>query len=92
MSNGLRIANGVFSIGANGFSTAYRYLRQVANPADKALTMVQGPSIVFRVKVLGSAAQQFIAWRYECGALTFSGGYNATHPSPGFAVDKDVGF
>ncbi len=90
--NGLRIANGALSLGANGFSTAYRYLRQVTSPADKVMTMVEGPSVAFQVAILGSSARQYIGWRYECGSLTFTGAFNGTAPASGFAIDKDVGY
>lgn len=79
-------------MGANGFSTAYRYLRQVASSADKVMTMVQGSSIAVQVENSSSGTYQYVSWRFECGALTFVGQGSASVPAAGFAVDRDVGF
>jgi hypothetical protein len=88
MTAGLLFTGSTFSMGANGFSTANRYPRQVANPADTMLTMVEGPSMA--IVVIGSGSSQAYGWRFECGDLTFTGS-SSTVPSAGFAVDKPVG-
>jgi hypothetical protein len=87
---GMSFRNNVFSMGANGFSTANRYPRQVALPADAVLTMVQGPSFAFNASLSGSVGVS-ISWRFECGALTFSSENFAPVPPAGFAVDKPIG-
>ena len=77
-------------IGANGFSTENRYVRQVADPLDAVMTMVEGPSIAINTGVSGSNG--YFAWRFECGALTMAGGSNGvvTAPAAGFAVDRVI--
>ena len=86
----LSFANNVFSMGSNGFSTANRYPRQVVNPADTVLTMVQGPSFSFNVLLSGSTSVG-ISWRFECGSLTFFSNGGTTVPSAGFAADRSIG-
>lgn len=90
MSTGMSFRNNVFSMGVNGFSTANRYPRQVANAGDTVLTMVQGPSFSFNVLLSGSTSVG-ISWRFECGALTFFSNGGTTIPSAGFAVDRPMG-
>lgn len=89
MTAGLSFRNNVFSMGANGFSTANRYPRQVANAADTVLTMVQGPSFAFNA-TLESTTNARISWRFECGALTYFYENVAPVPAVGFAVDKPI--
>jgi hypothetical protein len=82
--------NNVFAMGGNGFSTANRYPRQVANSADAVLTMVQGRSISVNAAIAGTNGAN-ISWRFECGALTFFSDGGTTVPAAGFATDKPVG-
>jgi hypothetical protein len=81
---GLR--NNVFSMG-DSFTTANRYPRQVANPIDTVMTMVEGPSIAITAAQQGKNGMD-IRWRYECGSLTF------TNAAPGqlvnFAIDRPI--
>lgn len=81
----------VFSMGANGFSTVNRYPRQVANPGDTVLTMVEGPTILINAAISGTNGAR-IAWRFECGALTAVGPNDPVAlPSAGFAIDRPIG-
>lgn len=81
----------VFSMGANGFSTVNRYPRQVANPGDTVLTMVEGPTILINAAISGTNGAR-IAWRFECGALTATGPRDGvTTPAAGFAIDRPIG-
>jgi|JI10StandDraft_1071094.scaffolds.fasta_scaffold2570867_2 hypothetical protein len=82
--------NNVFAMGGNGFSTANRYPRQVANSADAVLTMVEGRSISVNAAIAGTNGAN-ISWRFECGALTFFSNGGTTVPAAGFATDKEVG-
>jgi len=86
------IRNNNFSMGANGFSTANRYPRQVVNPFDTVLTMVEGGSIAINAAASGTNGAR-ITWRFECGALTASSGPNdpVALPSEGFAIDRPLG-
>lgn len=82
---GLR--NNVFSMG-NQFTTANSYPRQVANPLDTVMTMVEGASVAFVVAGTGSVTR-VIGWRFECGALTFANA--SSPPATGFAIDRPIG-
>ncbi len=90
MTAGLSFANNAFSMGANGFTTANRYPRQVVNANDTVLTMVQGPSIGINAATNGTNGA-YIGWRYECGALTFFSSNGIAAPAVGFAIDKPLG-
>ena len=79
----------VFSMG-DQFTTANSYPRQVANPADTVMTMVQGASIAINAAASGANGAQ-ISWRFEGGALTFSGASSTAIPSAGFATDRPIG-
>lgn len=77
----MRYESGVFSIG--NFSSAKRYIRQVANSGDAIMAMVEGPSIQIAV------ASGSYAWRFECGSLTkTSAAVYGTPPTAGFATDR----
>lgn len=90
MTNGLKITPTMMSIGANEFSTANRYPRQVALLADAIATMVEGPSMSVSMVPSGGSAQA-VSWRFECGDLTKAGGYSGAGIATGFAVDKPIG-
>lgn len=79
MATGIEFTGGDFTIGANGFSTANRYIRQVANPADGMAWMVEGPSI----RLLFSPTPY---WLFECGPYAIG----SLHPDfyGGFAIDR----
>lgn len=88
MTTGLQLTPTSMTIGANEFSTANRYPRQVALLADAIATMVEGPSI--SVNMGGSGTQGF-SLRYECGDLTKVAGRSGSTIATGFAVDKPIG-
>ena len=79
----MRYQSGVFSIG--NFSSAKRYIRQVANPDDALLAMGEGPSISIAVVSGGR-----YGWRFECGALTKTNTFGETPQAAGFATDRLV--
>lgn len=88
MTTGLRITPTSMTIGANEFSTANRYPRQVALLADAIATMVEGGSM--SVTTVSGGSGRYVCWRYECGSLTKVGGQSPS-PESGFAVNKPIG-
>lgn len=94
MTAGLSFANNVFSMGANGFSTDNRYPRQVANSSDTVMTMVEGDSTRINASPVpggGGVNSINLAWRFECGTLTYTSGNGVTAPAVGFAIDRPIG-
>ena len=87
MATGVIFTGTDFIMGANGFSTQNRYVRQVANPANAMMAMVEGPSIAISFETEGSTFT--FNWRYECGSLTRVGGNPSVGPpAAGFATDR----
>jgi hypothetical protein len=86
---GIVIEDGDLTITPNGFSTVNRHIREVANPADADMWMVQGSSIA--VGQIGSGVNIYVGWRVQIGPLdvvstafgrgpTPAGGFNTARP------------
>jgi hypothetical protein len=79
-------------MGAMGFSTDRRYIREPHNPDDAMLQFVEGPSIALRVT--GSGSNQKANWRWECGNVTRAGSSSdlleISPPSAGFTSIRKI--
>ncbi|MBX9684730.1 MAG: hypothetical protein K2X41_13175 [Hyphomicrobium sp.] len=83
MSIGIELSGDRLIIGDGAIDTNNRYLRQVANPADAMMAMVEGGSMLVTSNRPGN---DDFNWRYECGSLTFASGRNP--PGTGFALTR----
>jgi hypothetical protein len=72
MSNQFHVGGGYLSIGGK-FDSRNRYIRQVANIADKTLNMVRGPSLSFNYANTGSSGVGAICWAWSCNATSVAG-------------------
>ena len=59
-------------LGGGAFDTASRYLRKVAVPSNKILSVTRGPAI--SVSTYTSGADLAFAWRWRVGSATQKGG------------------
>lgn len=79
------VGDGYFVVGAK-FDSRRRYIRAVANPADKTINMCRGPSVSIATTVNGQAA-----WRWQCNASTLTSlNTTVTPPGPGFNTGLNV--
>lgn len=66
--NQLHIGAGYLEIGDEAFDSRYRYIRRVANAADKTINMCSGPSFAILVNNLPNNEKQ-VGWSWTCNTV-----------------------
>lgn len=84
MANQFHVGQGYFSIGSK-FDSRNRYVRSVANIADKTLNMARGPTLAINVTAAGEAD-----WRWQCNAATIASNTGVGAPAPGFNLGLNI--
>lgn len=85
MSNQFHVGQGYFGIGGK-FDSRNRYVRKVANIADKTLNMCRGPSLAIATTPSAQAA-----WRWQCNAATQTSlSTGVTPPASGFNTGLNI--
>ncbi len=77
-------------LGDGQFDSRYRYIRQVANPADKTLNMVRGQSLSHSYANLGSNSTGGIIYAWNCNGIEIVGNASLSASYP--QIQKPVGF
>lgn len=88
MANLFHAGGGYIAFGTR-FDSRNRYIRQVANSADKTINMARGATI--GVTIASSGSGPHYAWRWRCGDATQTGVNSAAPTAPdGFNTGLDV--
>lgn len=74
-----------FEMGSNKINSSDRFIRKVANPANRVFYMCQGPSIGLATQ-LDAGGSLTIAWRFTVGAADVIG------KDPNFTAALPSGF
>lgn len=84
MANQFHVGGGYFRIG-DKFDSRNRYVRKVANAADKTLNMCRGQTIALNVTTGGQAG-----WRWQCNSATRASNTPVAAPGTGFNTGLNV--
>lgn len=90
MATEFRASTSGFEMGDNKLNSSDRYIRAVADPDDKTIGLVRGPSVGMKAQIVGSNNALEFTWKFDVGgAVVLSSDANSIGYASGFNTSID---